>query len=66
MDKEEKEFLEKLQRDVDYRFQKIKELNYDLQSKIIELQKVNHAAIREVTFWYHFVIFWKRIFRRNK
>ena len=47
MNKEEREFLEKLQRDIDYRFQKIKEQNFDLQDKIIELQKIMHLVHRE-------------------
>ena len=40
MNKEEREFLEKLQRDIDYRFQKIKEQNFDLQNKILELRRI--------------------------
>lgn len=38
MEKDEKEFLEKLQRDIDYRYQKLKEQNGDLQNKIVFLQ----------------------------
>lgn len=47
MNKEDREFLEKLQRDIDYRFQKIKEQNFDLQNKMIELQKIMYLVHRE-------------------
>ena len=47
LDKEDKECLEKLQRDIDYRFQKINEQNFDLQNKIMELQRIIHLVHRE-------------------
>ena len=56
MDKEDQEFLKeieqflnKLQRDVDYRFQKIKEQNYDLQTKIVAL--TNELQYSRTSIW---------------
>ena len=68
MDKEERQFLEKLQRDIDYRFQKIKEMNYDLQNKIMQLQRIDSMLYRHEQYLFSYFAFLEKIrnwFRRR-
>ena len=68
MDKEEREFLEKLQRDIDYRFQKIKEMQFDLENKIVHLQRIDSMLYRHEQYLFSYFAFLEKIrnwFRRR-
>ena len=49
MNEEEKKFLMELRRDIDYRYQKLKEQNTDIQNKIVALNNELHYS--RISIW---------------